>query len=225
MFNFGILIVFLSSLLWTSISTAEAVARTHFGMSYAGSVEGQVYAQFMQSIYEELGFDVSIIHTPVKRGLILLNNELVDADVIRLKSVAEKYDNVILVEPAFAKGYLVLLCHKGKPCDSSILQQKTAHIQSDEGNLTLLEPGELKAQIISNEIPANTINMLEEERIFYALLSLDNRTLEKLSSKFNHVKIKDVSGYHVISKKHADLLPKIQQKLQEKLPAFQMSLR
>ena len=67
--------------------------------------------------------------------------------------------------------------------------------------------------------------MLEEARIFYALYSIDGRTLEKMSSKFNHVKVKDVSGYHVISNKHAHLLPKIQQKLLQKLPEFSASLK
>lgn len=223
MFKFAVVI--LSILIWCSPTTAETLSKPLFRISYSGSKEGEVYARFVKGIYEELGFNVAIIQTPVKRGLILLNNEIVDADVIRLKGVAAKYENVKLVEPAIASGYLVLFCHKDKPCDLSILKQKNAFIQSDEGNLQLFEPGEIKAQIILNEITSNTLNMLEEARIFYALYSIDGRTLKKLSSKFNHVKVKDVSGYHVISNKHADLLPKIQQKLKQKLPEFNASLK
>jgi hypothetical protein len=224
MLKFGVFLLFLSLLQCASASTEQTLLNPHFRISYSGSLEGEVYARFIKRVYAELGFKVSIIHTPVKRGLMLLNNEIVDADVIRLKSVVAKFDNVILVEPAIAKGYLVLLCHKDKPCDLSILQLKTAHIQSDEGNINLFKPGELKAQILINEMPSNTLNMLEEARIFYALYSIDSRTLEKLSSKFNYVKLKDVSGYHVINKKHAHLLPKIQQKLQELLPDFHANL-
>jgi hypothetical protein len=225
MFKFGAFILFLSLLQCASASTEETVQKPYFRMSYSGSVEGEVYAQFMQSIYEELGFNVTIIHTPVKRGLMLLNDKEVEADVIRLKSIVANYENVLLVKPAIAQGYLVLLCQKSKPCDLNILQQKTVHIQSDEGNLNLFEPGELQAQIIINEMPTHTLHMLEEARIFYALYSIDSRTLEKLSSKFNYVKIKDVSGYHVVNKKHAHLLPKIQQKLRQKLPAFTARLK
>lgn len=222
---FRISIVIISMLIWFSPSNAQSLTKPQFRISYSGSKDGEVYARFMQSIYEELGLNVSIIHTPVKRGLMLLNNEVVDADVIRLKSVAAQYENVMLVEPAIAQGYMVLFCHKDKLCDLSILKQKKAHIQTDEGNLKLFEPGEITAKIIINEIPANTLNMLEEARIFYALYSIDGRTLEKMSSKFNHVKVKDVSGYHVISNKHAHLLPKIQQKLLQKLPEFSASLK
>jgi hypothetical protein len=223
MLKFCVFILFLLYLLGASVVSAQAVAKPNFRISYAGSLDGRVYARFVQTIYEELGFNVSIIPTPAKRGLILLNDDLVDADVIRLKSVVVEYDNVILVEPAIASGYLVLLCHKAAPCDLNILQKKTVYIQRDEGTLNMFEPGELTAQIIINEIPTNTLNMLEEARISYALHSLDNKMLKKLSSKFNYVKIKDVSGYHVISKKHAHLLPKIRQKFQQKLSAFNAS--
>ena len=221
MFKFCMLILLLFLL---KASAEQPVTKPHFRISYFGSVEGQVYARFVQDVYEELGFDVSIIPTPVKRGLILLNDNEVDADVIRLKSVAEKYENVMLVEPAIASGLLVLLCNKSEPCDESVLQNKTLFIQSDEGNLNLFEQGQIKAHIIINEMPNNTINMLEEERILYALYSVNNRMLETLSSKFNHVTLKDVSGYHVINKKYAYLLPKLQQKIRQKLPGLRANL-
>jgi hypothetical protein len=222
MIKFCLLVLILS--FHQKASAEQPVIKPKFRISYFGSEEGQVYAHFMQKIYEELGFDVSIIPTPVKRGLILLNDNEVDADVIRFKSVAEKYENIVLVEPPIAAGILVLLCNKLEPCDESILQNKTVFIQSDEGNLNLFKRDEIQAQMIINEMTNNTINMLEEERILYALYSLNNKMLENFSSRFNYVKLKDVSGYHVINKKHAHLLSQIQQKIRQKLPALKASL-
>ena len=66
------------------------------------------------------------------------------------------------------------------------------------------------------EMPANTINMQDKTRGVYTLYTLSELMFNTLSTKFNHVKIKDVSGDHVIIKKHARLLPEIQQKV----PAF-----
>ncbi|WP_299080877.1 hypothetical protein [uncultured Paraglaciecola sp.] len=223
MFNWRIVSVCLLFLSGGSVSTERTDAKPLFRISYGGSIEGKVYAQFVQSIYQELGFTVSILTTPTKRGLILLNDSLVDADVIRLKSVATKYDNVILVEPAFAKGSLVLLCKKGEPCNLEILQQETAYIQTDEGTLKLFEKGDITAHIVISEMPTNTLKMLEEDRIIYALYSFDASQLSEWSSKLNYIKVKDVSGYHVINKKHLNLLPQIQQKFREKLPAFNAS--
>jgi hypothetical protein len=218
------LILFISFLLEASASSEKSIVKPKFRISYSGSQEGQVYSRFIQSIYEDLGFNVTIIQTPVKRGLILLNDNKIDADVIRLKIAAKQYKNVVLVEPAIAEGLLVLLCNKQEPCDKDILQNKAVFIQSDEGNLNLFESEEIEANIILNEMPTLTLNMLEEERILYALYSMNNRMLEMLSSKFNYVILKDVSGYHVINKKHAHLLPALKQKIQQKLPKLQASL-
>lgn len=201
---------------WSEPSTEK----TPFLISYTGSTEGQVYAEFIKEIYEELGFEVTITIAPVKRGLMLLNNNMVDADVIRLRSITETYKNIMLVEPPIAQGLMVLLCKKTMPCDESILQDQSVYIQSNEGNLKLFKEDEIKAQILVNEMVNNTLNMLRAEHIHYALYSLDSRLLEMLSSQFNYLKLKDVSGYHVINKKHAHLLPQIQQKITEKLPAF-----
>jgi hypothetical protein len=224
MYKFGVLMIFIALLLEASASSKKPVVQPKFRISYSGSQEGQVYSRFIQSIYEDLGFKVTIIQTPVKRGLILLNDNKIDADVIRLKSAAKQYKNVVIVKPAIASGLLVLLCNKKEPCDENILQNTAAYIQSDEGNLNLFESGQVKATIIFNEMPANTLNMLEEERILYALYSMNNRMLEMLSAKFNYVILKDVSGYHVINKKHAHLLPALKQKIQQKLPELQASL-
>ena len=163
---------------------------------------------------------MSIIPTPAKRGIMLLNSGLVDADVIRLKPTIVKYSNVIVVEPTLGKGYLVLVCHKGIPCDLSVLQNKKVQINSHSGILNLFDVGVLKAQIIISEMTTNILDMIEEGRAFYSLYTTDEPMLITLSLKFNHVKVKDVSGYHVINKKHAHLLPKIEQKLRQKLPAF-----
>jgi hypothetical protein len=202
------------------VFTAGSEPKPHFRMSYGGGVDRQPFVELMQTIYEELGFKVSIIPTPAKRGIMLLNSDQVDADVIRLKPTIVNYSNVIMVEPALGKGYLVLVCHKGIPCDLRVLQNKTVQINSHAGILNLFDIGELNAQIIISEMTTNTLNMIEEGRAFYSLFTMDEPMLRALSPKFNYVKVKDVSGYHVINKKHAHLLPKIQQKLRQKLPAF-----
>jgi hypothetical protein len=223
MFKLGIFILLLSLLEKVSASTTEMLSKPRFSISHGAGVERQAYIKLIQTIYEELGFEVSFIAAPAKRGIMLLNDNVVDADVIRLKPTVVKYDNVILVEPALAKGSLMLFCHKNVPCELSVLHSKTTQIQTHRGILNQFEPGELKAQILLSEMPKNTLNMLQESRVFYALSTVDEPELEALSNKFNYVKIKDVFGYHVIHKKHAYLLPKIQQKLRQKIPAFTAS--
>lgn len=97
---------------------------------------------------------------------MLLNDKVVDTNVMRLKRTVAKYEHVIVVEAALAKGYLLLLCHNGAPCHLNILRNKKVQIQTYAGILKLFEPGELNAQIIISEMPANTINMIEETWAF-----------------------------------------------------------
>ncbi len=200
--------------------TAERGANPQFRMSYGGGGGRQPFVELMQSIYEELGFNVSIISAPPKRGIMLLNSDLVDADVIRLKRTVVKYKNIMVVEPALVKGYLVLICHKDILCDLSILKNKTVKINTHAGILNLFDIGELNAQTIISEMTINTLHMIEKGRVFYSLNTMDEPMLRGLSPKLNYIKIKDVYGYHVINKKHAYLLPKIQKKLRQRLPAF-----
>jgi hypothetical protein len=223
MFKLGVFILLLSLLERVSASTTEVLSKPHFSITHGGGVERQPYIKLIQTIYEELGFEVSFIAAPAKRGIMLLDDNVVDADVIRLKPTVIKYDNVILVEPALAKGSLMLLCHKEVPCELSILQDKTTQIQTHRGILNQFEQDELKAQILLSEMTSSTLNMLQESRVFYALYTVDELMLRALSEKLNYVKIKEVLGYHVIHKKHAYLLPKIQQKLRQKLPQFAAS--
>lgn len=199
---------------------SNSYAKEQFIISYAGGVERAPYTQLVRSIYEELGFEVKLIDTPAKRGLILLNEGSVDADVVRLKRVAETYPNLILVEPAIAKGYIVLICAKSVKCDENVLKDKNAKILTHQDLRGQFQDDELYAQMIINERLPNAFDMLLKKRWDYALYALDEYTLNKQASKFTFFKIKVVSGFHVIHKSKAYLLPLIQQKLEEKLPEF-----
>jgi len=203
----------------------ESAGKPSFKITYSGVAAAEPYLRLLQNVYEELGFEVLPLVTPVKRGIILLNDGSVDADLFRLKSTAENYDNVIVVEPALVKGYLSLLCHKKVQCDLNVLQNTAGAIMSEANLLDLFKPGELKAKMVINEINTKTLDMLEKQRVYYALYTVNEKMLNNMLSKFNHVKIKDVSGYHVINKKHAHLLPKIQQQLQQKLPLFDVNFK
>lgn len=117
MLKFCICIQFFLLIQVSSAFSEEKINKPHFRISYGGGADRAPFVQLIQTIYEELGFNVSIISIPARRGMILLNDGLVDGDVIRLKRTVVKYNNVVVVEPALGKGNLVLLCHKGIPCD------------------------------------------------------------------------------------------------------------
>jgi hypothetical protein len=89
-----LLIIFLSTF-YSFISSAQA--RKLFLLTHIVYPDLEDYTEFFIDIYTELGFKVGLIPTPSLRGLILLDDGVVDADVLRLNVVAEEYSNVIVV--------------------------------------------------------------------------------------------------------------------------------
>jgi hypothetical protein len=80
-----------------------------FLLSHIAYPEHDDYAELFVEIYSELGFKVELIATPSLRGLILLNDGVVDADILRLSKIATKYPNVILVKPELKRVSLSLI--------------------------------------------------------------------------------------------------------------------
>ena len=178
------------------------------------------YTQLFVDIYTELGFKVELIPTPSLRGLILLNDGVVDADVLRLNVIAEEYPNVIVVQPELKRVSLSLICTKGIPCNRGLLANKNISILANSRMLKLLTPGEFKAIQVDNELFSSVISMLKADRYFYAIYVVDEVIKKHFEKDFQIVEIKKISISHVIHKKHIDLLPQIQEKIRTKIPEF-----
>jgi hypothetical protein len=176
------------------------------------------YSKLFVEIYTELGFKVELIPTPSLRGLILLNNDVVDADVLRLSLIAKTYPNVIVVQPKLQSATLSLICSKGVSCDRSILRNEKISILANSRMLALLEDGEFKSVHVENELFSSVLEMLKAGRYNYAIYVIDDVIEKQFDQDLQVVELKKISINHVIHKKHIGLLPQIQEKIRSKLP-------
>jgi hypothetical protein len=176
------------------------------------------YSKLFVEIYTELGFKVELIPTPSIRGLILLNNNVVDADVLRLSLIAKTYPNVIVVQPKLQSATLSLICSKGVSCDRSILTNEKISILANSRMLALLEDGEFKSVHVENELFSGVLEMLKAGRYNYAIYVIDDVIEKQFDQELQVVELKKISINHVIHKKHIGLLPQIQEKIRSKLP-------
>ena len=181
------------------------------------------YTDLFVDIYTELGFNVSLIPAPSVRGLILLNDGVVDADAVRLNYVAKEYPNVIVVQPELNQVDLTLLCVKGVPCTREILADENISVMAIDSAISLLKPGEFKAHQANSGAISNVPKMLKAHRYLYALFALDEAMKKQFITDFQLVKLRSMSLNHVIHKKHLDLLPQIEKKLRDKLPEFRLA--
>lgn len=176
------------------------------------------YSEFFVEIYTELGFKVELIPTPSLRGLILLNDGVVDSDVLRLSVIAKAYPNVIVVQPALQSASLSLICSKGVTCNQSVLIDKKISILANSRMLALIDNGEFKFVHVENESFSGVLNMLKAGRYNYAIYVIDDVIEQHFDQDFQIVELKKFSINHVIHKKHIGLLPQIQEKIRSKLP-------
>ena len=198
------------------ISSAEVPKS--FSLTYIVYPDLEDYTDLFVEIYTELDFEVELIPTPSLRGLILLNNGDVDADVLRLNIIAKDYPNVIVVQPELERVSLSLICVKGVRCNRSLFANKNISILANDRMLALIKPGEFKAIQIGNELFSSVLNMLKAKRYNYAIYVVDEMIKKHFEQDFQIVELKKLSINHVINKKHIGLLPQIQNKIRSKLP-------
>ena len=213
--------IIITCLLTFYLSTSFAQAPKTFLLTHIIYPDLEDYTELFVEIYTELGFKVELIPNPSLRGLILLNDGIVDSDVLRLNVVAKEFSNVIVVQPRLKYVSLSLICVKGMPCSRSILEDKSISIMANSRMLGLLEPGEFKSIQIDNELFSSVISMLNADRYFYAIYVVDEAIKKHFEKDFQIVEIKKVSLNHVIHKRHIGLLPQIQEKLRVKLPELE----
>jgi hypothetical protein len=182
------------------------------------NIEG--YAKLFEEIYTELGFETTLIPTPSLRGLRLLDQGVVDADVVRLAIAAKNHPNIIVIQPELNRANLTLFCIKGVPCTKDILTNKNITILASDSALNLFSPGEFKAQQAYTYMDWRIPKMLKADRYKYAVFVIDDLMQKQFNADFQIVKIKSIAINHFINKKHRALVPQIEEKLRKKLPVF-----
>lgn len=172
------------------------------------------YLDVLSEIYTELGFAVHKVPAPALRGLQLVNEGKVDADAHRLGRVAARFENVMLIKPELVRATLVLLCRSGVECNRNVLSNKEKLLLTNERSLMYLEDFDIQTRVIKKEIIINTVDMLRTKRADYATFMIDERQL--VPPGMHYVKLRSIFLYHTINKKHAHLLPKIEEKMRIK---------
>ena len=108
----------LSLLLFSSTSVHGAAEPSPMIISYVPhSAVENIYKPLIEQAYNELNIPVRFEKVSDDRSLRLLENNVTDADVVRIETVLSDYPNIIAVEPALGRVDFVLYCRPDVPCD------------------------------------------------------------------------------------------------------------
>lgn len=195
-------------------TTSPDAFKKQFLITYVEYPQTEKYLQLIKEIYTELGFKVHLIPAPALRGLAMLDKGKVDADAYRFGQIATQYKNVTLVKPELIRGSTVLLCRQEVRCDITVLSNSQNVILTNERTLLSLTDFDIRAELLKKEVISNTIEMLRSKRVNYATFMIDQRQI--IPDDLKMLNLRRIFLYHVISNKHANLLPKIEEKLRQK---------
>ena len=120
------------------------------------------------------------------------------------------YENIFYVPAPLAKVGLYLACAKHVSCEKSILLNEYIDIASPYTSAIINNISPLKAKIVQISSKAKTTQMLELGRVDYILFGDDTKTkMAGLQQNFQVVEIKTAYIYHILHKKHAELIPQL----------------
>jgi hypothetical protein len=141
-------------------------------LSYGNHPEMPVFMQLVEDAYARLGYQTEFIQMPQRRGLMALSAGEVDADVMRLRAVAESTPNSVIVPNFSIRTIAVLLCRKTIPCNQGELfnsGNKVVSVNLFERIIREHYKDRFKAQLHIYDTLSTPIALLEKGRIDYAL--------------------------------------------------------
>lgn len=175
--------------------------------------------EIVTQAYSEIDKTVIWKKLPTNRSLRLTNTGKLDAEFLRVNTVAEEYKNLIKLETPLIYAAINLYCETPKDCKMALLGKipvgynisykiyeqvcKKQHLLcygvNTDGDPSILFKHNKLAVILSNDL-----------EIAASLVNLD-RVL------FKSTKLEEATGHHYINKNHKDLAVKLEAQLSKRI--------
>ncbi|MEW6991975.1 substrate-binding periplasmic protein [Colwelliaceae bacterium 6441] len=179
--------------------------------------------ELLENVYNDLGIKLLIQPVPTKRGLLLLESGIVDADAARVLLNMSKYENVVTVKPSLAVINISLICQYNLECTPNVLSNRENSILTSSGYEGLLSQFNIQANLLTTEKISNIIDMLKSEKFDYVIYPTTKQSRAELSKEFKIAELRDVKVNHVINKKHTELLPQLEKALVQRLKTISLN--
>lgn len=168
------------------------------------------YKPIIEEAYKRMGITTVFIEVGGERGLRLLDDGVMDADVIRFESVTRPFVHVYPIYPQLAKGRTSLYCSKDVPCTLDVLSDPNAAIAVRRRFKERLKENNgmpnVYAQLETFEDMDKIRQLLLHQRYHYAVLPSD----DTVDPEFHAIGIQSVlleahPAVHVIHERHAHI--------------------
>jgi len=166
-------------------------------------------------MYEQANVDIQLFEVSNSpRSVRALNDGFFDADIGKILSSIKHHENIIYVPTPIAIVGLYLICREGIICNETILDDEHNIIVSRFSKEMLTNIMPIKAEIAQILSQQKIDEMFKIDRVNYSLIA-DDVTVgaTNFQDKYDTVLVSQEPYYHILHKKHADKIPKLDQAL------------
>ncbi|MEG3766386.1 hypothetical protein [Alteromonas sp. 14N.309.X.WAT.G.H12] len=180
------------------------------------------YKEVVQEAYERLGLRVQFVEVSGERGLILLNEGLLDASTLRVESVLAPYKNIIAVQPPIAEANVNLYCRIQMICNENVLSDATKTVVTTRRLISVLMEARsdlvIKASTLRVEDLNRVIQLVSKGRYDYAIIASGTQEIPAFTTQgVNHVNLVKGRAVHALYKQHSALADAISTSIQQVL--------
>lgn len=172
----------------------------------------------LKKAYQNIGINPTFVLVNDQRALKLLNSGQIDADTAKSLETIPTYNNIVYLPTPISKIEVFFICQQAIKCDKSVLNDKKlilGVIGANEFYRELLVASSIKKVGLTSF--ETLFKMFDQRKVDVAIIVLDAYTLPKLEKYPNHSKIEEKLGYHLLNRKHKNIIPKLEQAISELL--------
>ncbi len=186
-------------------------AQTEMKLSCAEGSAGAALVPLMKAVYGELGITVTVEMLPAARALQGVNAGSYDGDIARADGTLGGFDDCIFTKELMSSIDLLPWVKKGGSVKietaADIKNYRVAYVRGLKLAEGYCAKEGIKAEAVA-DFPT-LVKMLENDRFDVALAAVSGNPGLTAIAQSRPIKLASTHFLHVLNKKHADLVPKI----------------
>ena len=185
--------------------------------TYQGHTRQVVLESFFSLLYAPLGITPKVIYYPSKRGLMLVNQGVLDAEAGRFELTAKNYPNLIKVNEPISVFHSGIYCLNKEDCELSADANIVA-LSSFQSAQTFCDLLKLGCRLDPNSI---AIARMLEKGVAQGFLSSTGESNKVLCSikndklYYHNVPTLARFSYHFVNKRHTLLVPELERSMRQ----------
>jgi hypothetical protein len=186
--------------------------------SHVEHPDSDVPVNMLKRAYASIGIEVTFSSSTNGRdALLLLKNGMIDGDIARLHSFAQRSDDLIAIEPSIMEGQLFLVCAKGVECNRQLVERNDILMLTNMPFNKIFRENNINVMTGSYGTFTKNIEYLKLHRADYLLYGGTMNDISRIDTEFTVIPILSFPLYHILHKRYSHLVPELEKALHKQV--------